>query len=122
MDSVEVAVRITEAVMAKASVARNIKTEELVDSYVNMFTNVLQRISSVVSPSAATPLPPPGDASCDGTVDSIDAALILQFSAGLLGSLACQEFADVNSDGTVNSIDAALILQFTAGLLDSLPP
>ena len=61
-----------------------------------------------------------GDAGCDGTVDETDAALVLQFSAGLLGSLTCQQKADVNSDGTTNPIDAALILQFVAGLIPSL--
>ncbi len=59
MDSVEVAVRITEAVMAKASVARNIKTEELAETYVNMFTDVLKRVNLVMSPAAVVPPPPP---------------------------------------------------------------
>ena len=59
MDSVEVAVRITEAVMAKASVARNIKAEELAETYVNLFTDVLKRVNLVMSPAAAAPLPPP---------------------------------------------------------------
>ena len=59
MDSVEVAVRITEAVMAKANVARNIKAEELAETYVNLFTNVLKQVNSVMSPPAAAPLPPP---------------------------------------------------------------
>ena len=63
-----------------------------------------------------------GDASCDGSANSIDAALVLQFNAGLLGSLPCEEHADVNMDGSVDAIDAALILQFVAGLLGSLPP
>lgn len=61
-----------------------------------------------------------GDANCDGLVEAADAALVLQSSAGLLGSVACQDAADVNSDGTVGSLDAVLILQFTTGLLDSL--
>jgi hypothetical protein len=44
--------------------------------------------------------------------------LVLQFSAGLLDSLANQDSADVNGDGAITSIDAALILQHTAGMLD----
>lgn len=63
-----------------------------------------------------------GDASCDGTVNSIDAAVLLQLSAGLLTSLNCPANANVNGDGAVNSLDAALILQFVAGLLPSLGP
>ena len=74
------------------------------------------------TPTPCRPAGVPGDANCDGSVNSIDAALVLQYDAGLLGSLGCQDAADVNNDGTINSIDAALILQFTAGLLDSLGP
>ena len=68
------------------------------------------------------PTPVFGDANCDGEVDSIDAVLILQFDAGLLSALACDQNADANDDGAVNAIDAALILQLTAGLLPALPP
>ena len=70
----------------------------------------------------APPPPPvtPGDVNCDGRVTSRDAQLVLQFEAGLIRSLPCQENADVNGDGEINSVDAALILQFVAGLLDSL--
>lgn len=63
-----------------------------------------------------------GDANCSGGVDSIDAALVLQLTAGLVGSLPCQENADGNADGTTNAIDATLILQFSASLVQSLPP
>ncbi len=72
----------------------------------------------------ATPTPSiaVGDSGCDGTVNSIDAALVLQYGAGLLGSLPCHGAADVNVDGTVNALDAALILQYVAGLIDHLPP
>ena len=62
-----------------------------------------------------------GDVNDDRRVTSVDAALVLQFGAGLIDSLANLDSADVNGDGSVNSIDAALILQFTAGLLDGLP-
>ena len=61
-----------------------------------------------------------GDANCNGTVDSIDATIVLQFVAGLLGALPCADAADANGDGDITSVDATLILQFTAGLLDSL--
>ena len=73
---------------------------------------------------AATPTPDGlvGDANCNGSVDSIDAALILQLTAGLVDSHPCQGNADVNDSGAVDSIDAALVLQFTAGLLPILPP
>ncbi len=68
-----------------------------------------------------TPTPTPqgllGDANCNGTVDSIDASLVLQYTAGLIQTLACLQLADVNHDGSVNSIDASLILQYTAGLI-----
>ncbi len=67
-----------------------------------------------------TPGAPPkllGDANCDGYVNSVDAALILQFDAHLIDSLPCQDSADANGDGFINSIDAAIILQRDAGLL-----
>jgi len=62
-----------------------------------------------------------GDADCNGRTDVVDAALVLQRNAGLVGSLACQAAADVNEDGTISVVDAALILQYSAGLLQSLP-
>jgi hypothetical protein len=58
----------------------------------------------------------PGDADCNGVVDPIDAALMLQYEAGLTAGVDCPEDADVNHDGQVNSIDAALTLQKSAGL------
>jgi hypothetical protein len=58
-----------------------------------------------------------GDANCSGTTNSIDAALVLQSIAGLIGAVDCPQLADVNGDGAINAIDAALILQIDAGLL-----
>ena len=60
------------------------------------------------------------DVDCDGSVNSIDAVLILQFDAGLIDTLACGWNADVNDDGLANAIDATLILQYDAGLLETL--
>jgi hypothetical protein len=67
----------------------------------------------------ATPTPQGllGDGNCNGTVNSIDASLVLQYTAGLIQTLACLQLADVNHSGSVNSIDASLILQYTAGLI-----
>jgi len=61
-----------------------------------------------------------GDSDCNGSVNSIDAALILQNGAGLLANVPCPGGADVDDNGMINAIDAALVLQFTAGLLDEL--
>ncbi len=81
--------------------------------------------SSPAPSPTATPTPVPaslGDVSCDGAIDPVDAALLLQFVAALLGSLDCLEAADVNGDGSVNALDATLILQFSAGLISQLSP
>ena len=75
-----------------------------------------------------TPMPVPtntpsglrGDVNGDGTINSIDAALILQFSAGLFPTLPNFDQADANNNGSVDAVDAALILQFIAGLLATL--
>jgi Tol biopolymer transport system component len=78
-----------------------------------------------ITPSPTPTQPAPaltGDVGCDGTTNSIDAALILQLGAGLIGSLPCEENGDVNDDGVITAIDAALVLQYDAGLIDSLPP
>lgn len=58
-----------------------------------------------------------GDANCNGEVNAIDAAIVLQITAGLLGAPSCEDNADVNLNGTIDSIDAALILQSIAGLI-----
>jgi hypothetical protein len=63
-----------------------------------------------------TPEPVKGDVNNDGRTNSIDAALVLQFDAGLVHSLPNPVNADVNHNGAVNSVDAALILQIDAGL------
>jgi alpha-tubulin suppressor-like RCC1 family protein len=77
--------------------------------------------STPVAPTVTpTPQASAGDANCDHTVNSIDAALVLQRVAGLLSMLQCAAAADANHDGRVDSIDAALILQFVAGLLAHL--
>ena len=70
-------------------------------------------------PPTPTPSPGelPGDANCDGAVNAIDAALILQLTAQLIDAVSCPENADLNGDGVIDVLDAALILQMDAGLL-----
>lgn len=63
-----------------------------------------------------------GDVDCGGSVNSIDAALVLQDSAGLLGELPCALHALVDGYPEVTSVDAVLILQHAAGLIEQLPP
>jgi CSLREA domain-containing protein len=75
--------------------------------------------------STATPTPAPallGDANGDGAIDSRDAALVLQYSAGLIVFVVFPDSWDVNRDGAVDSRDASLILQYAAGLIDTWPP
>ncbi|MDZ4278361.1 MAG: dockerin type I domain-containing protein [Dehalococcoidia bacterium] len=58
-----------------------------------------------------------GDANCDGEVNSIDAALVLQLEVGLIDEVPCPKNADVNEDGQINAVDAAIILQIEAGII-----
>lgn len=67
------------------------------------------------------PAPLPPDVNCNGSLDAIDASLILQLGAGLVDSLPCDALGDANQDGRVDAIDASLILQFSAELIDTLP-
>jgi hypothetical protein len=63
---------------------------------------------------------PGGAVNCDVSTSCIEAALILQFTAGLVPWLPATK-VDVNGDGRVDAVDAALVLQFQAGLLPALP-
>ncbi len=65
---------------------------------------------------------PTGDVDCDGDVDAVDAAIILQYDAGLLPALVSCAVPNANHDATVDAIDALLILQYVAGLVPHLPP
>lgn len=59
-----------------------------------------------------------GDVNADGTVNSLDAALVLKSDANIIElDFDASMNADVNGDGTVNSLDAAQILKFDAKLI-----
>jgi hypothetical protein len=85
-------------------------------------TNTPTRTNTPPAQTTSTPTPQglPGDANCDHSVNSIDAAVVLQYVAGLVGTLPCVGLADANHNGSVNSIDSAVILQFVAGLIAHL--
>ena len=55
MDSIEVAVRFTEAIMAKSSAARSNKGADLAEQYVDVFAEVLQRLNVLMTPQSAAP-------------------------------------------------------------------
>ncbi|MCH8993406.1 MAG: hypothetical protein IH959_00355 [Chloroflexi bacterium] len=81
-------------------------------------------------PPTETAVPPPtatptdtklcGDVNEDGSVNAVDASLVLQLKAGIISSLTNEASADVNGDGEITSVDAALILQLEGGLISSL--
>lgn len=71
-----------------------------------------------INPSNPKPPLDRGDVNGDGYVDSLDAAMVLKYDAGLIELTAKQyPMADVNNDGVANNIDAALILKYDAGLI-----
>ena len=55
MDSVEVAVRFTEAIMAKSRSGP--KGTDPVQAYADMFAQLLERVSLILEPVSALPLP-----------------------------------------------------------------
>ncbi len=81
-------------------------------SLVLVFITVLSYFSFPIA--AATT----GDVNGDATVNSLDAAWILQYDAKIRQEI---ENADTNGDGTVNSLDAALVLKYDAKLIESFP-
>ena len=64
----------------------------------------------------------PGDATCDGAANSVDAAVVLQFEAALAHSIPCPLAANVNWDAGIDAVDASLILQSDAGLIENPTP
>lgn len=63
-----------------------------------------------------------GDVNDDGTVDTADAVLTLQYAAELIDGRALNTAAaDVNGDGAIDTADAVLILQYAAELIDRFP-
>ena len=56
--------------------------------------------------------PLPGDANCDGKVDTEDALIVLRAALGIEGDPeALVESCDMNGDGVIDTVDALLVLR-----------
>ncbi len=63
-----------------------------------------------------------GDVDCGGSVDAVDALLILRSVAGLPASSNCLNGSgDVDCSGAIDAVDALLVLRHVAGLPVNLP-
>ena len=63
-----------------------------------------------------------GDVDGNGSINSIDAMLILQYAVGVPVAASLDLYAaDVDGNGDVNSIDAMLILQYAVGIFTEFP-
>ena len=63
----------------------------------------------------------PGDVSGDGSINGVDAVLILKYAANTLQTEFSIAAADVNGDGAVNGVDAVLVLKYAAGTISKFP-
>lgn len=59
-----------------------------------------------------------GDVNADGSVNSTDALVVLQFSVNKINKID-KDAADMNLDGRVNSTDALMILQVSVGFIET---
>ncbi len=63
-----------------------------------------------------------GDVNGDGSVDTTDAKLIMQFDLGIADETALSlSGADVNGDGSIDTTDAKLIMQLDLGIITEFP-
>ena len=62
-----------------------------------------------------------GDVNDDGSINGVDAVLILKHAAKTLQADIYLDAADVNGDNSVNGVDAVLILKRAAGTITKFP-
>jgi len=67
------------------------------------------------SEESTFPVENTGDVDGNGTIDSTDARLILQYAVGKIHTLQVQNAADVDGSGKIDSTDARLVLQYAVG-------
>ena len=87
------------------------------DSSVNSYDDCVY-VDNVEYSGASAPVYPLGDVNGSGTVDSVDALLVLRASLGLITLNEDQiSRADVNGDGQITSEDALIILRMGLGIV-----
>jgi hypothetical protein len=64
---------------------------------------------------------PPGDADCNGAVNSVDALKDLRHVVGLPPDPGCINAGNVDCDFDIDAVDSLFILRFVAQLPVSLP-
>lgn len=83
---------------------------------------VLMLLTAVMGVSAEEVLLKLGDTDQNGTVNTTDARLVLQFAAEMIElDPLVQTVSDVNADDITNTTDARLILQYAAGVITLFP-
>ena len=76
---------------------------------------------AAVAIGSALPAAVPGDVNGDGSINGVDAVLILKYAAKTIQTDINLVAADVNGDGSVNGVDAVLILKHAAKLITRFP-
>jgi hypothetical protein len=87
----------------------------------NQCTSPTPTFTAVGDPTPTAAPEMPGDADCDGDVDSEDGILVLMLAAGFSPSVPCLDLHGVNCQGLVDITDALAILSYLGGIPFELP-
>lgn len=98
------------------------KLPSTVDPIAKTVTVTLEHFSTYAIVKSDAPLSVLGDVDGDGSINSTDARLILQYYAKKINESQLNiAVADVDGDGSINSTDARLILQLYAKKISKFP-
>ena len=86
-----------------------------------MTTGVVTTTPVVTLSLTVSATPDLGDVNGDGTVDALDAQMILDQEAQNLMQTLSVDTTDVSGDGIIDSDDAVLIAQYAEGKLEKFP-
>lgn len=83
-----------------------------------MLIGLIPSVVSLLTADAASI----GDVNGDGSVDNLDAALVLKYDAAIIELTEAQlSAADVSGDKSSDNLDAAMILRYDAGIIENFP-